>query len=131
MNQVGIDTRGLVDLQRDLRRMAPVMARGITAELREIAKDVGMLAREKAAADVSESGAKTIKWSAARGSASIYTDLHWMRIWHGGFHPGGGSTFIPAVPFMTDARDEKADDVMDALEDLLTNTARRVGGFRP
>jgi hypothetical protein len=127
---VAIDTRGLADLQRDLRRMAPVVARGVTATLRGIAKDVGMVAREHAAADVSRSGAKTIKWSAARGQASIYTDLYWMRFHEYGFFPGGGSTYYPGARFMERARDEKAEDTLEQVNNLLETTARRIGGFK-
>lgn len=125
------DMRGLADLQRDLRRMSPAMARGITSVMRmEIAKPVGMLARQYAS-DFSPSGAKTIKWSAARSSATIYTDLYWMKFWEaeGGFRPGGGSTVIQGPRALHTARDDKADDTVEKLDDLLALVARKVGGF--
>lgn len=133
---VQIDTRGLAEAQRDMRRMAPAMAKAITAEMRLIGKDVGLLARTYARRDVSARGAKTIKWSAARSAVSIYTDLYWMRIWEGkgdgsdGFYPGGGSTFVRAEPSLTSARDDKAEDSLAALDEVLDRAAQRVGGFR-
>jgi hypothetical protein len=113
----------LSQFRRDLGKASPGLRRALTRRLQLIAKDVGMVAREYAERDVSTVGAKGIKWSAARDSASIYVEQpFWMRFHNDGFFPGGADTFIPGAQFMERAAEDQREEIAAGLDNLLEDT---------
>lgn len=129
---VGIDTRGIKDLVRDLRRLDRRLALAFTAELRDIGNEV----RDKVRTSTQRpfrTGAlrRSVKTSVRGAQVSLYSTLPQSGVWEWGgtIRPRGSPIVIPETEFVRREIVAGARGVEERMGEILDQAASRYAQF--
>jgi hypothetical protein len=125
-NRPAVEAKGLNKFRSDLRRADKAVAKELQAELKGIAATV---AAEAGGAAPSRSGtmAAAYRGVAVGSKAVVRNRILYSRFIEFGFHPGGGSTFVPGRNLIGQAIERQEDRIVDELGDAIERAATKVG----
>lgn len=126
-----IDTPGLRDFRRDLKRLQPLIAKELTGELRDISQPVVIRAASLAPRLTGEL-ARSLRVSVQQRGVSIYSTLPQAPVlhWGGTIRPRGVPITFPRTEFISRAVEEHADRLLDDVSDGVERASHRAGWHR-
>jgi hypothetical protein len=129
--EVQIETQGLREFRRDLKRMEPAIDKELRADIKAAAARV--LAQAKADAP-KQTGAlsDSLRVSLTARGASIYSRLPYAPVvhWGGTIEPRGAPITFRATEFISRAIEAGADRLLDDIGDGVERAANRAGWHR-
>lgn len=127
-----IETRGLRDFRRDLKRLAPEVAKELTKRLRRGAERIRRRAIPETPTVTGEL-AGSLRVSVTTRGAAITSRLPQAGVIHygGTIQPRGVPIEIRASEFVSRAIDVEADALLEDIEDGVQDAARRAGFRQP
>ena len=128
MADVRIETEGLREFRRDLKKLQPLVDRELREEIRDAAGP--MLAEAKAKARRRTGAyAKSLKIGVTTKGISIYSRHPGASVihWGGTIEPRGVPIVFDAQPSVVEAVEDGAERLVDEIGDGVERAARRVG----
>jgi hypothetical protein len=132
-----IDTRGIGDLLRDLRKIDKSLGASLFAELRAVGNEARDAIRSSTAppfGPVDSQGKvgrkrKSVKTGVKRGRISLYSNEPDAAVWHWGgkIKPRGRPIQIPRTEFISAEVIRQGEGIEDKLAGVLDATAVRYG----
>jgi hypothetical protein len=123
-----VRTQGLRELQRDLKRIAPEVAKGLRKDIRDIGRPVLAQARVNAPYLTGELS-RSLRLSVTQRGISIYSTLPQAPVlhWGGTIRPRGTAIEFREDQFATRAVMMNAEPLVDDLGDTVERAARQLG----
>jgi phage gpG-like protein len=126
-----IQVQGLRELQRDLRKFAPDVARALRAELRKVVKVVAVDAKHRAPRRTGNLARKIRPSVTAKRAAVVSAARYGHVIENGGRHPvyGNRENWVnqSARPYLKPAADAHSKDVERGALDAIDKAAKEAG----
>jgi phage gpG-like protein len=123
-----IETHGVKEFQRDLRRMQPEVAKELRQEIKAGAGPILASAR-LSAPKLSGTLARSIKLSVTARGVSIYSTVPYAPVvhWGGTISPRGVDITFARTEFITKSVEARADELVDDIGDSVERVAERLG----
>lgn len=108
-----VNTQGLRDLQRDLKKVSPELAKQLRVDLKDVASEVARGVNSR----LNASSFRYIGTSTTRGAAIRSTGAkpHVARFIDVGFHPRGGATFVPGRETVNAVIESQQDQIIEGI----------------
>jgi phage gpG-like protein len=124
----GVRLEGFREFRRDLRKLEPAVAKGLSADIKAAAAKVAADARATAPHVTGKYAASIRPYVTARG-ASVGSRLPQAGVLHygGTIQPRGVPITFPARPVVSEALDRRTDQIVDEVGDAVERAARAAG----
>lgn len=120
-----VEIEGLKQLDRDLKRLHPELQRQLKGGLKDIAQGVAREASNRVhARSFSYRGYSTGNKATVR---SVGSEAFVARFLEFGFHPRGSSTFVEGRNIVGRVIEDREQQIIDDVGELVDKTARRAG----
>lgn len=132
-SETRIDTSGLRELQRDLRRIDKNLPKALTKTLREIGNEArDEIRASKARPYRTGKTRRGVKTSVRRGGVSLVTKLPQGPVWEWGgtIRPRGAPISIPRTEFIRGTVIKRRGETEKAVGQVIDRTFEIYGGFR-
>lgn len=122
-----IQVKGLKELRRDLRRTDKEAVKEVRQTIRDAARIVAEEAGRLAPRGPTGKLAESYRGTASGTLGIVRSRLVQARFIEFGFHPRGGSTFVPGREVIGRAIERSEGEVIEALGDGIDRAASRAG----
>lgn len=128
---VGVQVRGLSQLNRSLGRIDKDLRRESLRHIREVTRKVRDTARDKYTPKLTGELAKSLRYSASNRGASVSSSLPQSPVWEWGgrISPRGVPILIPRTRMIGRAVEDHTDDIEEQIGRLFDRIAS-ANGFR-
>jgi hypothetical protein len=126
-----IDVQGIREFRRDLKRLQPDIDRELRGEIREAGGVILVRARTLAPRLTGEL-ARSLRLSVTQRGVSIYSPLPQAPVlhWGGTIEPRGAPITFPRTEFISQAVEDRADELLDDISDGVERAALKAGWHR-